>query len=178
MDSLGFLSDRMFKVMDEKNAGRIEISQYLNYFDVMLHGTEDEKMQQSFHLLDIHRTNKINYEDFKNITQSFAQMWSAALGYPIPLNRSYIQNIFQKFAGEKKHFNYEDYKLRMQREPDILVWFSKPEEAMNKRLNKRIDKTLVTKQHMLDQINLLKDTTNKYVDEIGEKLSQCLEVFT
>lgn len=31
---------------------------------------------------------------------------------------------------------------------------------------------------MLDQINLLKDTTNKYVDQIGEKLSQCLEIFT
>jgi len=37
-------------------------------------------------------------------------MWSAALGYPIPLNRSYISNIFQKFANNKSFFDYEDFK--------------------------------------------------------------------
>ena len=47
-------------MMDEKSLGRIEIEQYLNFFYVMLHGTEDEKMQQSFNLLDIHCKNKID----------------------------------------------------------------------------------------------------------------------
>lgn len=42
----------MFAVMDEKNQGKIELVEYLGYFDVMLHGTEDEKMKQSFDLLD------------------------------------------------------------------------------------------------------------------------------
>jgi len=72
-------------------------------------------------------------------------MWSAALGYPIPLNRSYISNIFQKFANNKSFFDYEDFKAQMKKEPDLLAWFSKPEEAMNKRLNNRIDESLITK---------------------------------
>jgi hypothetical protein len=33
----------------------------------------------------------------------------------------------------------------MKKEPDLLAWFSKPEEAMNKRLNNRIDESLITK---------------------------------
>ena len=33
----------------------------------------------------------------------------------------------------------------MSSNPDMLVWFSKPEEAMNKRLNLKIDETLVNK---------------------------------
>ena len=72
MDSLGFLSDRMFKVMDDKDLGKITLKQYLNYFDIMLHGTEEEKMKQSFDLLDEKRKEKINLEDFKKIVQSFA----------------------------------------------------------------------------------------------------------
>ena len=82
IDSLSFLCDRMYHVMDQKNAGSIELVDYLNYFDTMLHGTKTEKMRQSFDLLDIKRQEKIMKDDFKKIVQSFAQMWSAALGYP------------------------------------------------------------------------------------------------
>ena len=72
IDSLGFLSDRMFAVMDQKGQGKIELKEYLEYFDIMLHGTEDEKMTQSFDLLDEKRNRKIEFEDFKKIVQSFA----------------------------------------------------------------------------------------------------------
>jgi Ca2+-binding EF-hand superfamily protein len=43
IDSLGFLSDRMFQVMDQEGHGRIQLKPYLDYFDDMLHGTEEEK---------------------------------------------------------------------------------------------------------------------------------------
>ena len=72
-------------------------------------------------------------------------MWSAALGYPIPINRSYIENIFLKFSGNKDFFDFEDYKVQMQLNPDMLAWFSKPEEAMNKRLHIKIDENKVSK---------------------------------
>ena len=52
IDSLSFLSDRMFTIMDRDNMGEITLEQYLDYFDIMLHGTKLEKMKQSFALLD------------------------------------------------------------------------------------------------------------------------------
>lgn len=80
MESLSFLCDRMFSIMDKNKKGFIKLNHYLNYFDVMLHGTEDEKMHQSFELLDVKGEGKITLEEFRNIVISFAQMWSNALG--------------------------------------------------------------------------------------------------
>lgn len=67
IDSLGFLSDRMWAIMDRKDFGSITLEQYLSYFDVMLHGSKEEKMQQSFDLLDEKMKGKIYLEDFKKI---------------------------------------------------------------------------------------------------------------
>jgi len=41
IDSLGFLSDRMFTVMDKNGDGNVDLGEYLYYFDVMLHGTQE-----------------------------------------------------------------------------------------------------------------------------------------
>ena len=46
----------------------------------MLYGEAEEKMRQSFDLLDIRKNKNISYNDFKDVTLSFAQMWSAAIG--------------------------------------------------------------------------------------------------
>lgn len=81
-DSLSFMADRMFSVMDTNNDGCITLDEYLCYIDIMLYGSEEEKRKQSFCLLDKRGEGNITYDDFKSIVQSFAQMWSAALGTP------------------------------------------------------------------------------------------------
>ena len=43
IDSLSFLSDRMFAVMDKNRDGKLHLHEYLDYFDIMLHGTKSEK---------------------------------------------------------------------------------------------------------------------------------------
>jgi len=65
----------------------------------------------------------------------------------------------------------------MSENPDLLAWFSKPEEAMNKRLNHKIDDANVSKQQMLDKVQSMQVTCNKYLDEIGVKLGECLQIF-
>lgn len=141
--------------MDKDQDGKICLEEYLSYFDVMLHGSEEEKMRQSFDLLDNKQQGKIKLYDFKKIVESFAQMWSAALGYPIPLNKAYISKIFQQFAHYKDFFDFEDFKAQMKINPDMLLWFSKPEEAMNKRLNNRIDENYMNKKNMVNQVEAL-----------------------
>ena len=104
-DSLSFMADRMFAVMDQNHDGQIMLDEYLCYIDVMLYGTEEEKRKQSFGLLDKRGEGNITFDDFKSIVQSFAQMWSAALGQPVPLNLKYFQNIFNQMACGKPSFN-------------------------------------------------------------------------
>lgn len=64
----------------------------------------------------------------------------------MPLNKKYIEKIYQQFAGRKDYFDFIDFKVQMTQYPDLLAWFSKPEEAMNKRLSNRIDETIINKQ--------------------------------
>ena len=96
----------------------------------MLYGTEEEKRQQSFALLDKRGQGSITFDDFKSIVQSFAQMWSAALGTPVPLNLKYFSNIFNEIAAGKPYFNFQDFDRYMKQNPDALSWFSKPELAL------------------------------------------------
>lgn len=48
MESLSFLCDRMFDSMDKEKCGFIKLEDYLQYIDIMMHGTEEEKLLQSF----------------------------------------------------------------------------------------------------------------------------------
>lgn len=54
----------------------------MNYTDVLLYGNEEEKLRQSFELLDEHCRGRITLHEFRKIVGSFAQMWSAALAQP------------------------------------------------------------------------------------------------
>lgn len=38
-----YFTTRMFEVMDEDNSGTISLGEYLNYNDILMHGTEEEK---------------------------------------------------------------------------------------------------------------------------------------
>jgi hypothetical protein len=44
MQSLSFMADRMFQVMDRYRKGYITLGDYLCYLDVLMFGSEDEKL--------------------------------------------------------------------------------------------------------------------------------------
>lgn len=58
----------------------------------------------------------------------------------------------------------------MELHPDLLAWFSKPEEAMNKRLYTQLDDTHTKKRVMLQKVDTMKIECSKYFDEIERKL--------
>ena len=42
---MSFLSDRFFDVMDIDGNGKISLREYLDYFEITLHGDDDEKIK-------------------------------------------------------------------------------------------------------------------------------------
>ena len=70
--------------------------EYMEYMDVLLHGTEKEKLKQSFLLLDIRGRSKVTYADFVKVAINVTRMWSAAYGkpgiFPIGLTLIYSRN--------------------------------------------------------------------------------------
>ena len=62
----------MYSNFDVNHPLQITLSEYLNYVDILLYGTEEEKRLQSFELLDEDARGKIYFIEFKKIVSSFA----------------------------------------------------------------------------------------------------------
>eukprot|EP00347_Sterkiella_histriomuscorum_P010876 403374581 len=178
IESLSFMCDRMFKVMDKDKDGYITLEEYLNYTDALLYGTEDEKLKQSFELLDEHGRGRITFHEFRKIVGSFAQMWSAALAKPMPINPRFIARIFQMLSQDKEYFDLNDFMRAMKVHPDMLFWFSKPEEAMNKRLNEHLGKQEQKEQKLREKIETMRDKFAQYHNQLQIKLQQVIEVIS
>jgi hypothetical protein len=154
--------------------------------DVLLYGNEEEKLKQSFELLDESGRGKVNFSDFRKIVSSFAQMWSAALGQPSKVstsnfnystNKSEVYRENFPFSSQWKgllrpcrvwnsyliHYLYS-FMREMKDNPDMLFWFSKPERAMNKRVNEYLGQHEQRQKAMREKIESLRAKFNDYQD--------------
>lgn len=86
MESTSYICDRMFDCIDSSKNHWISLVDYMGYMDVLIHGTEKEKLKQSFQLLDIRGRNKVTYNDFIEVAMNVTRMWSAAYGKPGKFN--------------------------------------------------------------------------------------------
>ena len=93
------------------------------------------------------------------------------------MSRRYINTIFKSFAGAKNYFDFDDYVRVTDKDPDILLWLTKPEEVMNAKLSKRLDDNLISREQMISRLEAMKEEAYGYFDELAEKLKQCLDVF-
>jgi thymidylate kinase len=95
----------------------------------------------------------------------------------MPMSRRYINTIFKSFAANRDYFDFDDYQRVTVKDPDILLWLTKPEEVMNAKLNKRLDDNMVSREQMISKLEAMKDQAYEYFDELSDKMKQCLEVF-
>lgn len=58
----------------------------------------------------------------------------------------------------------------MRLNPDMLFWFSKPEKAMNKRLNDHLGKQEMKEQKLKEKIETLRDKFIQYQKQVQIKL--------
>lgn len=82
MESTSYICERMFDCIDKTKKKWICLEDFMIYMDVLIHGTEREKLKQSFDLLDIRGRNNVTYADFTEVAVNVTRMWSAAYGRP------------------------------------------------------------------------------------------------
>lgn len=58
----------------------------------------------------------------------------------------------------------------MKSNPDMLFWFSKPEMAMNKRLNEHLGKQEQKEQQTRESIGILKGKYDLFTDTLQRKI--------
>jgi len=59
-----FLADRMFEVFDVRGSGGLELNQFTRIMDILQNGTEDERNQFSFALMDSSGNGSISFIEF------------------------------------------------------------------------------------------------------------------
>ena len=127
-------------------------------------------------MLDEKNHGQIYFTDFKNIVQSFAQMWSAALGQPTPVNLRHFKTVFDTFADGKDYFDFEDFAREMRLNPNLLFWFSKPEEALKHRMNDYMGTKQKEHTKLIEQLDTIRDLVEEKFTQLKETMNSCMIV--
>ena len=90
------ISDRIFVVMNKSKSGLVSLQEYLEYMDILMHGTQNEKLYQSYRLITQDKSSSISYNEFEIYLVSVWKMHNVLTGTEISATKSNIQNIFQK----------------------------------------------------------------------------------
>lgn len=68
------LCDLIFNAFDVRNAQALTFEDYITSLSTMTLGTEDEKMQFSFRILDMDKSGWVNYEEWAIMMKSAGQI--------------------------------------------------------------------------------------------------------
>lgn len=162
MESMSYICERMFDCIDKLKNKWISMIEYLDYMDIQIHGTEKEKLKQSFSLLDIRQRRKVTYKDFIDVAVNVTRMWSAAYGKPgtllffeniVEMDEKVIKKVFYKISNNKKYFKSKDYVSVVRKNPDLMSWLTKPKEILDDKLEKNVSsKGHVYRPEMVDEL--------------------------
>jgi len=59
-----YMSEWIFAAMDSDNNGSIDIGEFLDYYDIMINGSKEEKRLQNFKMMDIWGKGSIDFTMF------------------------------------------------------------------------------------------------------------------
>ena len=66
LESTRLISDRIFAVMNKSKSGEVSLQEYLEYMDILMHGTPYEKLVQSYRLITQDESKNIEYPQFES----------------------------------------------------------------------------------------------------------------
>ena len=89
-----FLADRIFEVFDVSKSGMITFEQYAKIMDVLCNGTDEEKNQFSFALMDDQRNGYINFREFHSYFTKVLSHWSSLINTHVKLDKKKLKAIF------------------------------------------------------------------------------------
>lgn len=159
-----YFATRMFDVMDEDSTGKITLGQYLDFNDIMMHGTEEEKKKQNYRMLDIKGEGIITYESFEEFIFNILDMYHQTLSQKVETERESIKKKFYEISGGKDILTYADYSRALDKNPRLFDWLERPKEMVNDILNE--------KMYEKETMNKLLSLVYEYIANTKIKLSK------
>lgn len=106
---------------------------YLVYQDKVYFGTEKEKNQITFRMLDLSGSGKVTYDTYEKFWFQFLQMYAEMFNYKINLDdsaKSAAKTAFNILSGGADYFDFEMFESAKNEHPLLLEWLEEPEALM------------------------------------------------
>jgi len=129
LDSGSFLADRIFAVLDADKDGHIKLDEYLKYFDILIHGSQDEKYDLTYRMIDISGNGYFTFDEFKDMIMSMLYTWNSLTGshYNITQNQKldiFLDAVYNKFdVDQTGKVTNGNFKSVVSVEPQLLEIF-------------------------------------------------------
>jgi 1-phosphatidylinositol-4-phosphate 5-kinase len=124
LHSARILADRIFAAMDQHNKGFVEFEDFLEYMDILMHGTRNEKIAQSFKLIAQHQS-VISLQDFENWVKSVWKMLNEINGQTVEENSERIFQMFQSIDDKSDGvIDIDEYRQNAFKQSSLMSWFN------------------------------------------------------
>lgn len=162
LESTCLISDRIFSVMSHRG-DKVRLRNYLEYMDILLYGTPEEKAEQSFKLIT--ESDGITFEDFVDWLVSMWKMYNSLTGYEINTSAEDINKYFvQLDRNNDRIIDLQEYKEAMSQNKSLYEWF----EFANRGIKNQDDDE--------DDIEMDKWAYERSLDLIEKDLKECIEM--
>ncbi|CAI2383312.1 unnamed protein product [Moneuplotes crassus] len=157
-----YFASRMFDVIDRDSDGTIDLGEYLDFNDIMMNGTEEEKKRQNFRMLDIKGKGKIDYSSFEEFIFNIIDMFHQTLSQKVETEKDSIKHKFYEISQGKEIITYTEYSEALSKNPKLFDWLEKPKEIINDILKET--------KYEKETVDKILDLVYKYIQETKEKI--------
>ncbi|KAM3133933.1 hypothetical protein pb186bvf_013899 [Paramecium bursaria] len=151
LDSVYFLADRLFAILDDDQNGRINFDEFAAYFDKITNGDQLEKSEISYKLIDQQRNGFFTLSDFQSTMQGLIQSWVVMTGQPLTqevkehLDSRIIYIFRQMDTNQDLKISLKEYQCSVLKDPSLLDIF----EFLKKGVTVTIQEAAVKKEELM-----------------------------
>lgn len=157
------ISDRIFLVMNKSKSGQVSLKEYLEYMDILMHGTQQEKLFQSYRLITQDVTVDISYSQFESWIVSVWKMYNILTGAEISATKENIRSYFDKFDTKSDgRIDFEEFQNSAVNNTGLGEWF----DVINHRISENL------KFHNEPIINPQKQSLDLIIQEIETSIQE------
>ena len=136
LESTRLISDRIFAVMNKSKSGSVILKEYLEYMDILMHGTAQEKLSQSFRLITQDQSPDITYSQFESWIISAWKMYNILTGTEISATKDNIRQYFEKLDAKGDGVvDFEEFKESLGKHENLGVWLEIVNREISEKLN-------------------------------------------
>lgn len=154
------IADRIFTIMDKSNSGCVSFTEFLDYMDVLINGSREEKIFQSFQLIAYKDKQLIHYDDFSSWIKGIRKVYNSINDVKIESSDENIRQCFDQVDLNKDGvIDFKEYKRVFTIESPMFDWID-----------------IVKKSSSESSEACIQTPMRKRLDSVEKQLNECLEL--